>query len=407
MGASERSVGAGPAAASAAAGERMSAERPLSDDAHLYRGIFENAIWGIFQTTPEGYYLTANPALARIYGYASADEMLSSLTDIGRQLYVDRSRRDEFIRLMKRNGALAGFESQVYRRDGAIIWISESCREVRDRTGRLLYYEGTVEDITARKRVEMELRAAKEEAEAASQAKSDFLAHMSHELRTPLNAVLGFAEVLKNELFGPLGDGRYRDYSHDIYNSGKHLLDVINDILDLAKIEAGHLQLNETHADLREIMAACERLVAETARTRHIKLDMAVPETSLMLRADVVQLRQILLNLLSNALKFTASGNRVGCAATRAPDGGMLIEVTDTGIGMTPEEVIMALQPFQQIENVFTRRYEGTGLGLPLTKALVELHGGSLVLDSAPGRGTTARVWLPASRIVDVATDAV
>ena len=377
-----------------------------SEDAHLYRGMFENAIWGIFQTTPEGYYLTANPALARIYGYDSPDELLGAITNIGRQLYVDPKRRDTFTGLMKETGAVAGFESEVYRRDGTIIWISESCREVRATSGDLLYYEGTVEDITARKAAETALRAAKEQAEAASQAKSEFLAHMSHELRTPLNAILGFAELLKNELFGPLGNARYRDYASDIHGSGRHLLEIINTILDLTKIEAGRLTLHEQPTDAGEVIAASERLIVPVAERRHIRIRTVLPAIPLQLYVDPTRFKQILLNLLSNAVKFTPKGGDVTLIAERAADGALVIAVRDSGIGMAPHDIDKALEPFQQIDNVFNRRYEGTGLGLTVAKLLVELHGGVLTIESAPERGTTVTVRLPPQRVRDARCDA-
>lgn len=371
----------------------------LGEEAHLYRSMFENAVWGIFQTTADGTYLTANPALARIYGYDSPAEMLVALTDIGRQLYVAPSRRDDFVDLMKRNGRLSGFESEVYRRDGSIIWISESCREVRASTGEFLYYEGTVEEITARKRAEAALNAAKETAEAASRAKSIFLANMSHELRTPLNAVLGFSEILHEELFGPLGDARYRQYVADICASGRHLLDVINAILDLTKIESGRMELHEEAVDLHTFVGDCARLIADRARLHEIAFAVRVPGTAIRLSADPVRLKQVLINLLSNAVKFTLSGGSVELDVRDARDGGCEIVVSDTGIGMNAAEIEKAMQPFEQVDSSLARRYEGTGLGLPLTKALVDLHGGLLVLESAPGCGTTATVRLPAWRV--------
>lgn len=382
------------------------ADRAASDDAHLYRGMFENAVWGIFQTTPEGYYLTANPALARIYGYASAAEMLSSLTDIGRQLYVEPGRRDEFVRLMREHGAVTGFESQVYRRDGTIIWISESCREVRSRAAELLCYEGTVEDISARKRAERELQTAKEQAEAASRAKSIFLANMSHELRTPLNAVIGFAEIFQMELFGKIGDPRYRDYARDIYSSGRHLLDVINNILDLTKIEAGHLRLDDQAVDLGNLLAICERIVADGAAKKGVRLEVTPPPDSVVLRADPIRLKQVLLNLMSNAIKFTPHAGRVAVSAWRERAGGVVLQIVDTGIGMNPQDIPTAMMAFQQIDGAWDRRYEGTGLGLTLTQSLVELHGGTLSIDSALGQGTTVAVHLPGARVCEPWNDA-
>ncbi len=378
--------------------EHVRARRASQENALLRRGMFESATWGIFQSTGDGRYLAANPALARIYGYDSPREMVLGMTDIGRQLYVDPARRDAFVRLIKENGTVSGFESEVYRRDGTRIWISECCREVRTGDGRLLFYEGTVEDITARKRSEAELRAAKEVAETANRAKTTFLNNMSHELRTPLNAILGFAEIMGDELFGPLGAAPYADYARDIHASGKRLLDIINDILDVTRIEAGTLALAHDEIALGPLMEDCGPAMAEAAEKQGVTLAIQPPPCPVALRADPVRLRQVVLNLVSNAIKFSPQGRTVTVACT-APDaaGEIALTVADQGIGMTEEEARRALQPFQQIDTSLARRFEGTGLGLTLTQSLVRLHGGRISIESAPGAGTTVTVHLPAA----------
>jgi PAS domain S-box-containing protein len=365
-----------------------------------FRHIFERALPGIFQTTPGGNYIRANPALARIYGYETPAQMLEELTDIGRQLYVDPNRRSEFVRLMHEKGELTGFESEIYRRDGSTIWISENCREVRSTHGELVYYEGTVEDITERKKAETELRLARMQAEESSRAKSAFLANMSHELRTPLNAIMGFSELLTQELFGPLGDPRYREFASDIFRSGKHLLAIIGDILDLAKVEAGQLDLDVRETDIVGLVHNSVRLVSETARHRDITLDVAVPGGAIRAMVDSTRLRQILLNLLSNAIKFTPEGKIVALSCGREGDW-LYLRVADTGIGMNTEDLGKVMQPFHQVDNSFSRRYEGAGLGLPLTQSLVDLHDATMTMESELGKGTTVTVRLPKARILD------
>jgi len=238
---------------------------------------------------------------------------------------------------------------------------------------------------------------ARAEAEAAGRAKSEFLANMSHELRTPLNAIIGFAEVIERETFGPAAP-RYREYASDINGSGRHLLQVINDILDLAKVEAGQMLLHEARLDPALVMQGCVRLIMPRAAKSNVRIYTAFDPHLPVLLADEARLRQIALNLLSNAVKFTKAGGRVTISTGVDREGGITIAVTDTGIGMTGAEIAIALEPFQQVTSSLSRTNEGTGLGLPLTKTLVELHGGQLDIASAPGRGTTVSVTFPASR---------
>ena len=256
-------------------------------------------------------------------------------------------------------------------------------------------------DISDRQTAQETLRQAKEQAELADRSKSQFLANMSHELRTPLNAIIGFSEIMTDKLFGALGDPRYEEYARDIRESGRHLLTLINDILDLSKIEAGQAILREEQVALAEIVDVCVRLVGDRAQRGGLALEIADFEDFPPLWADRIKLKQILLNLLSNAIKFTPGGGTVGVSAQRLPDGGLGVRVSDTGIGMRAEDIPAALQPFRQVESSLSRKHEGTGLGLPLTKAIVEMHGGTLQIDSVPGKGTGVIFTLPAERVID------
>ncbi len=257
-------------------------------------------------------------------------------------------------------------------------------------------------DLTERRRFEDALREAKEAAETANRSKSDFLAHMSHELRTPLNAVIGFSEIIFREMFGSVGEKRYIDYARDIHASGTHLLNVIGDILDIAKAESGNAELDEQPVDLGEIAMASVRLIDPRAHSGQIRVDTRIAAGLPKIDADARRLKQVLINLLANAVKFTPPGGRVTVEADLAPDGGARLVVRDTGIGMRPEDIPRALEPFSQVDNALSRRFEGTGLGLPLSRKLVELHGGHLAIESVLDHGTTVTVTLPASRTLRV-----
>ena len=246
------------------------------------------------------------------------------------------------------------------------------------------------------------LIAARDEALRANWAKSEFLANMSHELRTPLNTVLGFSQVMESEMFGPLGNPRYAEYSKNIYDSGAHLLDLINDILDLSKVEAGKLELSRQPARMNDLIAACRPLVVGEAQRAGVRLVFQGDcETWPELSADETKLKQILLNLLSNAIKFTPRDGSVSLTTRRTPEGDFEFAVTDTGIGMRPEDIPKVLEPFQRLESAHNTKYPGTGLGLPLSKALIELHDGSLRIESTLGKGTTVTAMLPAAAAFD------
>ena len=376
----------------------IAVEREAHQQASFYRGIFENSVWGIFQTTADGSYLAANRALARIYGYDTPMELLSALTNIGGQLYVDPTRRDAFVAEMRENGVVASFESQVYRRDGSVIWISESCREVRTSDRQFLYYEGMVEEITDRKRTEEELRAAMAAAEAANRAKSEFLGTMSHELRTPLNAIIGFSEVIAGELLGPVGVAAYKSYAGDVIKSGRHLLAIINDILDFAKAESGRLALREETLSLTALIEESVSFLQQRAVAAGLQLSVDLSHAPAGVHGDGPRLRQVLLNVIGNAIKFTPHGGRVGVRGYSSAKGEVRIEIRDTGIGMRETEIADAFEPFRQADGSHARNHEGTGLGLAICDRLMRLHGGQVTLSSELGRGTIATLILPPER---------
>ncbi|HYB11569.1 MAG TPA: ATP-binding protein [Alphaproteobacteria bacterium] len=294
----------------------------------------------------------------------------------------------------------APFEERLTDVDGRARVMLATKSALRDINGRVAHTVTVAFDITDRKREETELVEAKESAELANRSKNEFLANMSHELRTPLNAIIGFAEMTAQETLGPIGNARYIEYAGDINRSAQHLLGIINDILDLSKIEAGKMQLDEQFLDVNGVIRHVLRLVEGRARDGDIELETAGEDALPLLRADERKVKQILLNLLSNAIKFTPPGGRVTVGARSVSGDSVELVVKDTGIGMTPQELPVAISRFGQVDGSLSRKYSGTGLGLPLVMSLTELHGGSCIIESVKGAGTTVTVRFPAERSI-------
>jgi hypothetical protein len=360
-------------------GLRLSAESRLAD-------ALETSREGVVLAAPDARIVLANSALREFFpaiagalvsgaGFAEALRLIQS------QLAVSPNQP---------NGADLTGHAELELADGR--WVRITASATSDGGSIML-----LSDFTLVKEREESLRRATRAAEAANAAnaaKTRFLANMSHELRTPLNAIIGFSEIINGQLFGIIGNDRYLEYSGDILRSGRHLLEVINSVLDLARSESGKMMLDIQPTDMSEVLLDCVTMVREEITAAGLGFEMSGLDRKLPLSGDPAKLRQIFLNLLSNAIKFTPKGGRVWLEA-EITQGGVAVTVGDSGIGMSPEDIDVAMQPFGQVDNRLERRYEGTGLGLPLTRALVELHGGAMTFDSAREQGTKVTVAFP------------
>ncbi|MDB5491844.1 MAG: sensory box protein [Micavibrio sp.] len=379
--------------------ERRRAERALSEAEKTFRAIVENNASGIYQLTPEGHYLSANPAMAKLLGYDSAEVFMREIRNAHEQVYKEYREHMAFFRDVDVNGPQKNFETRVGCKDGTQIWVSENARAVKDDSGNVLYYEGGMEEITQRKEAEIQLREAKIESDLANRAKSEFLANMSHELRTPLNAIIGFSEIIKDEVFGPMGQPQYSEYANDIYASGKHLLKIINDVLDVARIEAGERHLNEALIDVSKAAATCIELVASKLDAGRLTMINMIDENTPKLVCEEVALKQMMTNLLSNAIKFTPAGGRITLSSQLNEEGVLRISVTDTGVGLDSAELDRAMSRLGNVDAALSRSNSGMGLGLTLVSSLMQIHGGSFEMFSQKGLGTTATMVFPVKRV--------
>jgi PAS domain S-box-containing protein len=358
--------------------------------------------------------ITAWDSGALIHASEAAAAMVGVSVDALRgrsvlEFYVDVEQRRALLRAIEAGAGEAEAELQVRRADGRQIWVKVAARRMT--YGGVPCVLAISQDITEHKERGRALTEAQEQlrrqasnlnlderqaAQAASRAKSAFLAHMSHELRSPLNAILGFAEVIRSLHFGQEQIEKYAEYSGYIHQAGTHLLALIDDILDIAKVEAGKMDLQPSSFDLTELLDECARMMRPMVDGRGLALRVNGSAAGLSLTADRRRTKQMIINLLSNAIKFTHAGGRVELAAQRMADGAIAITVADTGIGMSDDQIAVALEPFGRVESASIKDSTGTGLGLPIVKNLIEAHGGRLQLRSQLKRGTIARLVFPA-----------
>jgi len=379
--------------------ERRRAERALAEAEKKYRTIVENAAGGLYQLTPEGMYLSANPAMARILGYASPEEMLRRIKNASGMVYPDKGARNAFIKTLVTQEQIFGYESQILRQDEQKIWVRENIRVVKDEQQNVMYFEGSMEDITKRKEADLALMEAKIQSDMASRAKSEFIANMSHELRTPLNAIIGFSDIMQREVMGALGQDAYKEYSIDINKSGRGLLKIINEILDISRIETGNHDLNESEFVFEGVVQSTIELYDSRLKEKHIDLINHCTKLPHMV-GEELSVKQVVGNIYSNAIKYTPNGGRITLFTNYDTDGTFRFSITDTGVGMGSDEIKKALSPFGQLDNSLDRSSSGVGLGLSLSKAIMDVHEGSVEILSEKSIGTTVTLIFPVQRVI-------
>jgi PAS domain S-box-containing protein len=379
-------------------------ESALEDIRQRHELILTAAGDGIFGVDADEHIVFVNPAAARMLG-SVAEAMIGRPAGA---LFVTDQRdqddpaqvEDDPIAVTLREGRGRHVEQvALHRDDGGTFPAAVMVSPVRRRASNLRAVV-VFHDISAQIHAREQLRRAKEEAESANRAKSSFLASMSHELRTPLNAIIGFSEVMVSQLLGPIGNAHYHEYVADIHASGVHLLSLINDLLDLSKIESGKVDLREETVNLPALLQRCVVFVSEPVRARSLALDVEIAVGLAEVRCDERKLKQVIVNLLSNAVKFTPAGGRIVLSAVCDGGNDLRIDVVDDGIGISAEHIERVLEPFAQVDNVNGGESGGTGLGLPIARQLIELHGGTLSLSSEPDVGTTVTIRLPARIVV-------
>jgi len=358
-----------------------------------YRDIFENSTEGIFQTDPDGRFVIVNPELARIFGYPSPSDVLARIGEKS-QIYTNPEKYDELITMLNDNKRVSGFEARVAKKNGKVITILENVRAVHDANGNLVNYEGTLQDITGRKRAQEEIFKKESTVAALKEAnrlKDEFLNTITHEMRTPLGIVIGFAERIQTIIENNQTE-KAKQYAKNISDSGNHLLAIINDLLDYVKLEADQTHLIKQEVNFKILIDRIFSHMNLLAEEKGLKLHVSIPEDLPRVHADQTRLEQIVLNLFSNAVKFTKSGGSV--KITAEADKELKLTVEDTGMGIRKDQVESIFHPFIQVGRNELEQ-QGTGLGLAITKRLVELHGGRIWVESEVDKGTKFFFTIP------------
>jgi len=378
---------------------RWRADAALKEERHLLQTIVDNLPIPINLNDADGNYLLVNKLFENWYG-KPADQVIGHPAEAVFNIPAETLKlRSKMERDAMETGETLNREEMKSLADGSHRYVIVTKFPVRDSNDKVIGYGSTSTDITERKENEIVLREAKERSEMANRSKSDFLANMSHELRTPLNSIIGFSQIIIDGIFGSLNP-KYLEYVQDINGSGRHLLNVINDILDISKVEAGEIEVDETDVDILDIAENCLKMLHERIILKSQQCTLNVSPDLPKLRADDRLILQILVNLLSNANKFTPDGGAVTVSVNLNSDDGIEIRVVDSGIGIAPEDMPRALEQFGQVRSASILTHEGTGLGLPLSRKLAELHDGSLSVESEVGKGTTVIVAFPPGRTI-------
>ncbi len=374
-------------------------QRERDDAISLLTSIFDVSEIGIVVTDHNGRIVRVNDSFVRNYGWKRDDiigyDFAMLLTPDERKLARDN--HEDYIV----SGERSSGEMKLIRKDGTIANVIFTTATL-ELSQRRRFQVTNLMDITMRKQMEVSLQVAKEQADTANHAKSSFLANMSHELRTPLNAIIGFSELMLNETFGSLANEKYKEYMADVLLSARHLLEIINEVLDMSKIEAGRLELDEEPIDLYKLIESVMRMMASRAFSSGIELEDEVVDNLPQVYVDTRLIRQVLINLVSNSLKFCERGGHIFVKVGLGDAGEMTITVSDDGLGIPKDKVQEALEPFGQVKDstLSAKNQQGTGLGLPLAKAMMELHGGELFLKSDEGMGTVVTLHIPSQRVL-------